>query len=274
MFYHILSAIRTLKSYCSSLILIILTFKNWHEYLFYSFISNSKDKTKMMILRNSLKFFYLTSKSVGGAIAEIWLLNCYTKNGINIENGDIVVDIGANIGAFSIFAATKFENTKVYSYEPMPNTFKLLEKNIKINNLKNIKPYNIAISGKAGHKTFFIEDNDNCSCTIIDEEINKINPKYQILKCITLKDVFQKNNIERIDFLKMDCEGSEYDILFNTPKKYIKKVKKISLEFHHSKSITYNCLDLKKFLEKNGFNVTIKGGVINNRNGIIYAKRY
>lgn len=65
------------------------------------------------------------------------------------------------------------------------------------------------------------------------------------------------NHIEQIDFLKMDCEGSEGSILQSVPKEYLKKVNKITMEFHdHLSRLDHN--DLQKLLEEAGFNTKLK----------------
>ena len=65
--------------------------------------------------------------------------------------------------------------------------------------------------------------------------------------------MFEKNKIEKVDLLKLDCEGAEYDILYSLPKEKFKKINRIALEAHKREGKTNNALSLKAFLEENGF---------------------
>lgn len=122
---------------------------------------------------------------------------------------------------------------------------------MRLNKIKNVLPLNLGVySNRKKIKLYLDKTNTGGHSTIIKSD------KYVYIDCITLQDIFKKFNIERRDFLKMDCEGAEYDILFNTPKNVLNKIYKISLEYHHTKS-NHLVYRLKKYLEKNGFTVKI-----------------
>jgi len=103
------------------------------------------------------------------------------------------------------------------------------------------------------------------------------------VETIALKDFFDGNGISKVDFLKIDCEGAEYEILYNCPQDVLRKIGKISMEYHNlnrmlekrglkaSAPKEYNGEELGLFLEKSGFNVTIRPR--NKKRGMIYAKR-
>src|SRR3989344_3542063 len=76
------------------------------------------------------------------------------------------------------------------------------------------------------------------------------------INCLSLKDIFDANSISVCHLLKMDCEGAEYEILYNAPDECFKKIKEIRLEYHnHESSQNNNGECLKNFLEKKGFTV-------------------
>lgn len=81
---------------------------------------------------------------------------------------------------------------------------------------------------------------------------NEKNGKYLEIKCISFKDIFDENKIERCDILKMDCEGAEFEIFYNTPGEYFKKIKEIRMEYHNIDE-NNNIKRLTEFLEGNGF---------------------
>ena len=80
--------------------------------------------------------------------------------------------------------------------------------------------------------------------------------QYITVETKTLKQIFDENNIQRCNFLKIDCEDCEFDVLFNTSKDYLNRIEKISMEFHDNVS-NYTHIDLRKFLEEAGFVVEI-----------------
>lgn len=97
-----------------------------------------------------------------------------------------------------------------------------------MNNIKNAMISNFGIVGKRGKRKFFLSEDKACH-TLYSNNKNK----YIEIQGISLKDVFDLNKINRCNFLKIDVEGGEYEILFNTPKEYFQRIEKISLEPHN-----------------------------------------
>lgn len=158
-------------------------------------------------------------------IKEIWDENVYRVNGWNFYREDtgreIVVDIGANIGSFSIYAA--HYRAKVFAIEPEPHNYEALVNNIKLNNLESrITPICIGISDQEG--TAIISDEGGGS-TILD---NKPGTEIQL---ITLDKFIQDYKIESIGVLKIDTEGSEYETIMGASKKSLNICKYIVIEF-------------------------------------------
>jgi FkbM family methyltransferase len=231
-------------------------------YLFY--LKDLKNKEPVWTINNA-KFITRRGTSDRLTIWETWKKNQYTSNGFGIAETDVVVDIGSNIGAFTVYAAKKAEKGRVYSYEPHPGNFELLNKNITLNKLRNTKTFRTAISKTKGKTHLSIGDWSTGTHCITN------NPKSKTIKVdsIRLKDVFTENKLGSIDFLKMDCEGGEYEIFKSTSKKYLKRIKKISLEFHPPK---HKFERLKNKLERAGFKIkTEKLPFI--KIGILKAKR-
>ena len=241
---------------------ILKTFKNWHLCLAYHFNLLDKNKERIYYLWSNQKF--LAAKEEPWVIKEIFSGKDYIRQNKILDNY-IVIDIGANIGCFSIFAATSAKNVKVYSYEPAPETFSRLVRNIKINNLAEfIKPFNLGVAGKSGKREMFISyggttDNSICPKYVPDDIKESIE-----VDVITLQNIFEANSIEICDFLKIDAECSEYEILFNTPPHYLCKIRNIALEYHQG------IKELKEFLEKYGFSVICPKS--SGSNGMLYAR--
>ena len=201
-------------------------------------------------------------------IDEIYVHKCYNPPDFSIKDGFLVIDIGAHIGAFTVYAATIAKRGTVYSYEPHPRNFELLKENVKINNLKNVRIFNLGALGERKKvRLYKSEIGDSCHSIY---NYNKSKSSI-VINCISLKDIFEDNNIKFCDFLKMDCEGVEYDVLFNTPKKYFDKIGMIAMEYHDGIYMKMNLIDLKALLTSMGFLVTVNP--LKFDQGIIYARR-
>lgn len=205
-------------------------------------------------------------------ILEVWKTKTYIDKDFNIKKNDVVVDIGANIGAFSVLAAIKTQNGSVFAYEPEENNYSKLLENINGNDLHNISPSKLIISDKNGFCDLFIGNLSNATHSIHETD----SKKSRRVKCITLKDIFTCNNLKKIDFLKIDAEGAEYDILLNTPSEVIRKVDKIVLEYHDYLDHNHTYNDLEKYLKGNGFKVKVCGNALERKilgTGMIKAMR-
>jgi len=123
-----------------------------------------------------------------------------------VRESDIVVDLGANIGYFTLLAARLVgERGKVYAFEPEPINYGLLIKNIEINGYDNIIPVRKAVSNTSGAVKFFLDRGDTGGHTIYRPEDRK---EFIQIESVTLDDFF-KDKSPHIDVIKMDIEGAE-----------------------------------------------------------------
>jgi FkbM family methyltransferase len=143
----------------------------------------------------------------------------------SVVKGGVVIDIGSHIGLFSMVASKLVGNTgKVYAFEPSPTTFNVLQKTIAINKTeKFVLPFQKAVGAAKGIIEFYVSNNsvDNSNSLVkhvTDRDIKGIDIE------ITTTDIFvQEQQIDKIDFIKIDVEGAEYDTLLgakNTLLKY------------------------------------------------------
>jgi FkbM family methyltransferase len=174
------------------------------------------------------------------------LQNYYNNNFKNINDGDIVVDLGGNIGIFNRWAYSQGA-AKVISFEPDKRYFKLLSLN---SDPKSIL-FNAAISDKMGEINIY--ESKHLGGSSLIEFSNYIN-KYKI-RTYTLDYLFEINLIDHIDFLKIDIEGSEINALKGINNENLKKVKTIVMEYHHEQfNFNINLRnDLINRLKNNGF---------------------
>jgi FkbM family methyltransferase len=120
---------------------------------------------------------------------------------------DCVVDIGANMGWYSINIAKTFPKCKVYAFEPIPKTFSYLSENIKLNNVNNIQAFQFGLSNEKQDLTFYFypEGGVNASLANVSgrEDVELINCHVEKL------DDFVVQNELKVDFIKCDVEGAE-----------------------------------------------------------------
>ena len=124
-----------------------------------------------------------------------------------VKKEDSVLDIGANIGYYTlIFAKLVGEHGKVFAFEPDPTNFELLRRNIEENGYKNVVLINKAVSDKSERLKLFLSEDNLADHRIYDSQDGR---KFIEIESIRLDDYF-KGYSGKIDFIKMDIEGTEY----------------------------------------------------------------
>lgn len=159
-------------------------------------------------------------------------IDVYRFKRIPFKKGDVVIDIGAHVGFVSIYLAKKYPFLKIYSFEPTKDNYEHFKKNIKLNRVKNIKAFNKAVTQdgrKVDMYTYFFNTG---AASICSKNIESFGRCYHSVKSITLDDIFRTYHIKKCKVLKIDCEGSEYEILLNT--KMLNRVEYLSAEFHYN----------------------------------------
>jgi len=170
-----------------------------------------------------------------------------------IKKGDVVLDIGANIGYYTlIFADLVGKEGQVYAFEPDSINYEILVKNIEVNGFKNITPVNKAVTNKLGKIPFYINKRNTGDNRIMDFE----NSAKKIeVEAVSLDDYFSEYR-GKIDFIKMDIQGSE-GLALEGMKKLIEKNKNIKVisEFWPGEMTKYkiNHRDFLNFFESNNF---------------------
>lgn len=164
---------------------------------------------------------------------------------VDVEEGDVVVDIGFNYGIFSLGALYKGAS-KIYGFEPNKHIYDIVSEIYPEKGKVEIFQY--AVSDK-NEKTSFRETYDTLGSTISLDTAHYYNT-YDV-NCINFFDFIVDNKIEKIDLLKVDCEGAEYAIFEIIPDEVFSKIKKIHVEFHGNTGLEVRPIIDK--LERNGF---------------------
>lgn len=140
-----------------------------------------------------------------------------------------IIDAGANIGAFTLYAASKCPNAKIASLEPVKATFDSLEGNLRMNPVGDrAQAHRIGVFGKSDHLMINVGKKTPYSSVYANFEGEK-----EEIAVLGLSDLLAKaGHPGNVDFLKMDCEGSEVDCLMRAETASLRRIKKIHMEYH------------------------------------------
>jgi FkbM family methyltransferase len=227
---------------------------NWHDF-FFDHIHPASQKELVYAFRNGLRMKVRSGTFDSRIINEIWVHQDYTPDGFGIAEDAIVVDVGAHIGTFSLFASRKARKGGVYAFEPMAGNFRMLEENIALNRPSNIICINKAMGGGSSLRQLRISADNSGGHSLLPSERSG---SLQQVDCISLQDFIREYGLRRIDLLKLDCEGSEFDILFNAPDDAFHKIKRISMEYHDGLIDGSDHDSLRRFLEGKGYSISVR----------------
>lgn len=140
-----------------------------------------------------------------------------------IKKGSIVLDLGANIGFYTLVLARLVgEKGKVYAFEADSTNFEILKKNVEANRYNNIILVNKAVLDKNDKIKFYVDERNTAGNSVYGGD----KTEYKEIEAIKLDDYFNKNR--KIDFVKIDIEGSEFRAMKGMSK-LLKENKKIKL---------------------------------------------
>jgi FkbM family methyltransferase len=189
-----------------------------------------------------------------------------TQLNLNYNNNAIVMDIGANIGIYTILLSHIYPKAKIIAIEASPTIFEMLKSNCKLNNLlfpsgSNVLLINKAISDKDDITTEFYEKHSmstmlkefltNLSSTILTNK-DQLNKK--VVRTVTIDNLVETTGLKEISLLKIDVEGAEVLALkgaINTLTQ--KKIKNMVIEYHSLENYNY----IVKLLEEEELGYTI-----------------
>lgn len=156
-----------------------------------------------------------------------------------IKRNDVVFDVGANIGLTTIYASIlSGKNGKVFAFEPLESTYKILLENLKINRVKNVVPINSALSDEDGYGYIFENLHINRGAASLIS--NSITEGLEVRK-EKLDTFISKNNIDNINFIKIDIEGSELPMLEGSSEYLMSSIKPIiCIEFSKDVKTDYD----------------------------------
>jgi FkbM family methyltransferase len=190
-------------------------------------------------------------------IWEIWRFRLYEDARLPIRAQDTVVDIGAHIGVFAVWAAQRAHEGRVYAYEASPENYKYLVENKRLNEAHNLHIQNQAVFDRPGKHALYSPGGNGALGSLLQDPGS---PK-EIVTAITLDTLFDNHQLDRIDLLKLDVEGAEYPILLKSSAETLRRVRNLVLEYHELEGVSWRPADLERQLRSFGFQVSTAPGL-------------
>jgi FkbM family methyltransferase len=184
-------------------------------------------------------------------IREIWENDEYFLDDARIQVDGPIVDIGAHIGVFSVRASILFPGNPIVACEPVPANFALLKRNLARNRCRSVTPLNMAVAAKTGSTQLYLDASNtggHSTAVAVSENAISVNK-------IGFGDLVRMHHLSRISFLKVDCEGGEYDIMLNPDfEEMAGKIDQIVLEYHPVEG--HDLDEVATFLRDHGLEIT------------------
>ena len=193
----------------------------------------------------------------------------YLKNKMN--KIDVLFDVGSHMGTYTDLVMKAYPDCKSFLFEPQSKIFKKIEQ--KYSNDNNVDVFNLAVSDTEQKQNLNLNKHD-LTASLLDfdpksnylkfkaklyqTDINNMNYETELVQTITLDKFIIDNNLEKIDLLKIDTEGNEFNVLKGLKKK-INIVNNILIEIHHRELfLNYNSEKIHQYLIDNGFKLVKK----------------
>ncbi len=171
-----------------------------------------------------------------------------------VKNGNVVLDIGANIGWYTVNCAIRFPDAKIYAFEPILPTYEVLKRNVDQSRVANCILFNYGISDKDEEKTFYYFKGGSAIASI-QNLLSHPGAKEVKCKLKPLDLVVQELGLKSVDFIKCDVEGSELFVLRGAERtiKTFQPILFIEICEEWSRKCGYSARDIIEFLSSCGY---------------------
>lgn len=202
-----------------------------------------KENPGLISKRGEKEKFYVRDRD-WGVFNEYYFQDGYDD--IETSAFDTVVDVGANIGLFSISISRDIE---VFSYEPNPKTYAVLRKNVNLNSRENIVPKPVGLGAENSEKQLFLGEGSATDSTLVagEGDVEKVE-----IHVRNINDELQNLDIGKKAMLKLDCEGCEFPIIEEATEENLQSFDLIFFEYH---SDAGNPREISEKLKSSGFKV-------------------
>ena len=258
--------LRRILYYLRALIALPLGIRNW--WVLFALIRPLQHPV-LLVLRDGTQY-RVRSLMDAWIIKETNIDRDYEKYGVPIEDGWNIVDIGAGLGDFAIFAARQAPRGHVYAYEPAPDSVVLLQQNLAINELSNVAVFPYAVADKAGVLNLDLSGGVAVQYSTVDSKTGPTN--WVEVESVALADAVALPSGGKCDLLKIDAEGAEYDMLLNLDEESLRNIRRICIEYHEFVT-PFSHVDLERHFQAKGWDVRVTPSRVRKDLGFLYAAR-
>lgn len=203
----------------------ILLFKRPHRVV-WAYVTKVPPASRLVELRNGLKIVLSNDPNDIVSLFGVFVREDYGR----VPAGVVVLDIGANIGMFALYAAQR-DAAVVHAYEPSAESFEYLERNIALNGLqRRVIPHRLAVAD-AGDRMVRFPRRSNVFNAILTDDAADV--AYDLVPATSLAHIV--GEVGPVDLVKLDCEGAEYTILMACRGDVLQQIRSISLEYHQGR---------------------------------------
>jgi FkbM family methyltransferase len=235
---------------------LVANIRNWPRY-FTQKAGGAFSPTRFVARGRQRLFFDVTSKRLYFVFKEVFLTDFYRIRELaaSLPNDAVVVDVGANAGFFTLLLLSKRPDARIHAFEPIAGNCDLFTRNVALNPsaAANVVLLNAAVTGTpVDGVDLFIEADGTTSVTAsIFEEFTDENQRTVHVPSVALSEILQP--LGAVGLLKLDCEGSEYPILYETPRDLFRNVRAIAMEAHEIDGDRRNPRAVTAYLESLGY---------------------
>ena len=214
----------------------------------------------LLCRQNDLTLDYAANADSLAVLREVFYQRAYADY-FPFYRDATVLDVGAHKGFFALFAAQHVGlASRIVCLEPVPATFHVLQQNLAANNVQRVTAVNAGLAAEAGTATLYGDQSWNASLLHPPPDVrpnSSTDPagRGQAVQVLTLAGLLEDHGLAQVDFLKLDCEGAEYPVLFGADVHTLARIRTISLEFHDTGEARWTGLSLVRFLHKRGFHI-------------------
>jgi FkbM family methyltransferase len=205
-------------------------------------------------LRDSTVLWFRPFSMDLGIFHEIWDHERYTEGSVGEQaRGGTVVDIGAHVGLFSVYASRVIGAKRIVSVEPDSTNFQLLSRNVSANAIENATLVNAAVAGESGEKRIYIDPSNTGGHGFYSRGVHS-----KLVKTFSLSELFEASRVAECSLLKMDCEGAEMEVFEGAEDELLTRVSAIVLEYHLDEYPVERLEMFQKRIETIGFDIEVQ----------------